>query len=178
VKDRWPNRRRSFTEALRTNESGLPAILVGHSYGGPVVAKMAMQTSAKIAGVIFVAASVDPTLEKTKWYQYPASWWPIRLLVPSELRVCNEEIFALKAELEEMLPAWKSLRAKVAIIQGAEDDLVDPANQNFLLRMLPPELVVSSRSVPGLNHFVPWKSPDLILQAISELEESLKLLPR
>ena len=51
-------------DVLKQNKSGLPAILVGHSYGGPVIAQMAMSYPEKIAGLVFVASSVSPDLEK------------------------------------------------------------------------------------------------------------------
>jgi pimeloyl-ACP methyl ester carboxylesterase len=161
-------------EVLKINKSGLPAILVGHSYGGPVVAKMAMSYPKQVAGVIFVASSVAPDLEKTKWYQYPADWWPIRDLIPSPLKVCNQEIFALKDELKAMMPLWKTFSAKVVTIQGEDDDLVPVGNQDFLLTMLDPKLIVKVDRIEGLNHFIPWKRPDLILNGISAMADAIK----
>lgn len=161
-------------EALKINKSQLPAILIGHSYGGPVVAKMAMSHPEHVAGVIFVASSVDPDLEKTKWYQYPADWWPIRALIPSPLKVCNQEILFLKAELSALMPMWKAISAKVEIIQGEDDDLVPAANQDFLLKVLDPKVIVKVVRVPGLNHFIPWKRPDLIFNSITAMAEAIK----
>lgn len=42
------------------------AILVGHSYGGPVIARMAIDFPCQSDALVFVAASVDPELEKNK----------------------------------------------------------------------------------------------------------------
>jgi pimeloyl-ACP methyl ester carboxylesterase len=153
-------------EILKVNQSQKPAILVGHSFGGPVIAKAAMDAPERAAGLVFVASSVDPELEVTKWFQYPAQWWPIRLLIPSALRVCNEEILPLRAELESMLPAWKNIQAQSVLIQGEADDLVPPGNQDFLVKHLEPKTILKVIRVPGLNHFVPWKRPDLIVDAI------------
>ena len=163
----------SIMEVLKANQAGLPAILVGHSYGGPVIAKMAMSYPAQVAGVIFVAASVDPELEKTDWYQYPADWWPIRALLPTALKVCNQEIFALKGELVAILPSWKTFSAKVVTIQGEDDNLVPPGNQDFLLKVINPKLIVKNVRVPGLNHFIPWKRPDLIIDGIAAMAEAI-----
>lgn len=41
-------------------------ILIGHSYGGPLIARMAMDYTQNYEGLIFVAAAVDPELEKMK----------------------------------------------------------------------------------------------------------------
>jgi pimeloyl-ACP methyl ester carboxylesterase len=154
-------------ESLLFNSSKKRAIVIGHSLGGPVAARLAMDYPEKFSGLIFVAASVDPNLEKIKWFQYPGRWFGF--LLPKDLRVCNEEIFPLKDELEKMLPYWKKIQAKVVIIQGEEDNLVPAANVDFLLEHLPKENIVDVVKVPNLNHFVPWKRPELILQAIEKL---------
>jgi pimeloyl-ACP methyl ester carboxylesterase len=160
-------------EVLSFNQSHLPAILVGHSFGGPVVAKAAMLQPEKIAGIVFVASSVDPELEHKKWIQYPASWWPIRVLIPTDLRVCNEEIIPLKNELIQMLPDWKKITAKTIVLQGQEDVLVPPGNLDFLVKHLPEKNVLEADLIPGLNHFVPWKRPDLIIEAIQKVNRAI-----
>lgn len=161
-------------EVLKSNESHLPAIVIGHSYGGPVIAKMAIDFPDQIGGLIFVASSVDPDLEMTKWYQSFAATWPLRLLIPTSLRVCNEEIMALKPELIQLASQWKKISAKSVLIQGAADPLVPPANIDFLLQHLNPEIILQTNRIEGLNHFVPWKRPDLIFQAIEKVDHELQ----
>ncbi|MFZ4405600.1 MAG: alpha/beta fold hydrolase, partial [Pseudobdellovibrionaceae bacterium] len=158
-------------EVLQFNQSGLPAILIGHSYGGPVIAKIAMDFSQKVGGLIFVASSVSPDLEKIKWIQNAATWWPFRALIPSALRVCNEEIMALKDQLNLILPDWKNIHARTVLIQGDQDDLVPKENQFFLQEHIRKDLIIKSTMIPAMNHFIPWRRPDLILQGISLLDE-------
>lgn len=161
-------------EVLKYNKSGLPAILVGHSFGGPVIARAAIDYPEKIAGLVFVASSVDPNLEKTKWYQLPANWWPVNILIPTELRVCNEEILTLKSELLAMKPYWKNIRAKSIFIQGEKDPLVPKENLKFLSENIDKNFIVSSQLVSDLNHFIPWKRPDLIVNGITEVAHAIK----
>jgi pimeloyl-ACP methyl ester carboxylesterase len=161
-------------QVLKFNESHLPAILVGHSFGGPVIARAALDYPSQVAGLVFVASSVSPDLEKTKWIQYPATWWPIRALIPTALRVCNEEILPLKGELTLMLPFWKQITAKTVIIQGGKDDLVPPENLDFLVRNLNEKAVVKVIRDANLDHFVPWKRPDLIVNGIQEVARVLE----
>lgn len=161
---------------LSANKSGLPAILVGHSYGGPVIARAVMDHPDKVAGLVFVASSVSPELEHTKWYQYPASWWPIEYLIPTVFRVCNEEIRALKPELEVMLPLWKDIHVPVAIVQGSADDLVPKENADFIKAHLQPGILVSDQRVPGLNHFIPWKTPERIEVAIDKVDGAVQVI--
>jgi pimeloyl-ACP methyl ester carboxylesterase len=159
--------------ALKVNQSGLPAILVGHSYGGPVIAQIAMSYPEKVAGLVFVASAVSPDLEQTKWYQYPATWWPIRILIPDNLRVCNEEIMPLKQELVRLLPDWPKISAKAVLIQGEDDPLVPPGNLDFLISHLRADQIVKIDRIAGLNHFIPWQRPDLIVDGIQTLEKEL-----
>lgn len=156
--------------AVIKNENLKNPILVGHSLGGPVIARMAMNHPHEISGLVFVAASVSPDLEETKWFQYPATWFGIKQIIPTELRVCNEEILALKDNLKEMLPLWSKITAKTIIIHGEKDDLVPVANKDFLLKHLSPDLIVDVVIEPDLNHFIPWKKPILIKQALLKLQ--------
>ena len=160
-------------DVMKFNKSGLPAILIGHSYGGPIIARMAMDQPDKTAGLVFVAASVDPQFEDFKWYQNFAMWRLTRWMVSSELVVCNDEIVALKANLEAMLPLWPKIHSPTAIIQGDADELVDPRNTTFIQKNLVNGPIVSSQMIPGLNHFIPWKRPDLILEGIQAVQSQI-----
>lgn len=151
--------------AILRAEGGGPAVVLGHSLGGPVAARLAMDDPALVRSLILVAPSIDPAMEKTMWYQRAADSRALRWLVPQDLDVCNREILPLKGELEAMLPLWAKVQAPVQLIQGMEDDLVPPENADFAQRMLKPEQLKVTR-VPGLNHFVPWARKDLLDSAI------------
>lgn len=144
------------------------AILVGHSYGGPVITRMAIDFPEYADGLVLVAASVDPELEKTKWYQIPVHYKALSWLLPDLLYSTNEEILALKNELEEMNTNWCQITQPVSVIQGGNDLLVPKENADFAERMLvnaPIEMII----VPEMNHFVPWNRGDLIRQEINRL---------
>jgi pimeloyl-ACP methyl ester carboxylesterase len=156
------------------NPESKKAILVGHSYGGPVIASAAMQQPERVAGLIFIASSVSPKLEKIKWFQYPAAWWPFKYMIPTELRVCNEEILPLKQELNMQTNQWSAIDSKVVVIQGMDDLLVPPGNADYLVEHLNKSTIVSVEKIPKLGHFVPWQRPDLILKAIDVVEASIE----
>jgi pimeloyl-ACP methyl ester carboxylesterase len=158
---------------LTTNESQLPAILVGHSYGGPVVVSSAINNPELSEGLLFIASSVDPKLEKTKWIQYPATWWPIRVLLPSFIRVCNEEIMSLKKELRLQTKLWSTIKAKVTVIQGDDDTLVPAGNADYIRKKVPKELLVSYQKIPKIGHFIIWQKPEFIIEEIFKLENQL-----
>lgn len=147
---------------------GRPAIVVGHSLGGPVAVRLAMDDPGSVAGLVLVAASIDPALEKTTWYQKAARWPVVRSIVPKILTLANDEIWPLKGELQKMMPLWRGIRVPVEVIQGDGDALVPPANADFAQRMLTGAPVHMMR-IPKQGHLIPWERPDLIRDAIVRL---------
>lgn len=152
-------------EAIIDHEGADGAVLVGHSLGGPVIARAAMDFPEKVKGLILVAPSIDPQLEKTKWYQYPAQWMVFSWFIPKVLLTTNREILPLKGELEAMLPLWSRVQMPVTVIQGGKDRLVPPGNADFADRVLPHNPPQQVR-VAEMNHFVPWTHPELIEEAV------------
>lgn len=150
----------------RYKKPGRKLILIGHSLGGPLVARMTMDYPALIDGLVMVAPSIAPALEPNEWYRPPGDWPVVRYLLPNWLRASNREIIYLKPELERMLPLWSNIAQPCIVIQGGKDVLVHPGNADFaskhLVRAKPLEVVF----VPDMNHFVPWSHPHLIRRAI------------
>ena len=150
-----------------------PIILVGHSYGGPVITRIAMLGDPRIKEVVLLAGAEDPSLEQTHWYQYPADWLVFSWMIPDPLVVCNREILALKPELVRILPDWNKITAHVVVIQGLKDDLVDPRNAAFVAEKLKgrnPTIM----EVPDMDHIIPVRRPDLIEKVLTEGLTSLR----
>ena len=141
-------------------------ILIGHSLGGPMLARMAIDYPELIDNLIFVAPSIDPTLEPTRWYRYILDSILIRYMIPRSFRASNLEILYLKEDLEAMLPFWKNIRKPTIVIQGRKDVLVHPDNAKFAQKMLINSPSVQIWLKDDMNHFVPWSNPELIKEAI------------
>ena len=148
------------------------AILVGHSYGGPVITRMAMDLPNYADGLILVAASVDPNLEKTKWYQIPVHYKIFSWILPGVLYSTNEEIIALKKELYEMTPSWKIITQPTSIIQGGNDNLVPPGNADYAKKMLV-NASISMIKIDDMNHFIPWNRADLIKKEMTSMKSRI-----
>ena len=150
-------------------KTGKKIILIGHSLGGPIIARMAMDYPELIDNLIIVAGSIAPELEPNeKWFRIPMDFMPISMLIPASFRVSNHEILYLKPELEKMLPLWKNIRQPVIVIQGGKDMLVNPKNADFAEKMLVNAKNLKIVRVDTMNHFVPWSHPQLIKRAILE----------
>ncbi len=153
---------RALRPILEMDRSGRGAILMGHSYGGPVIARAAMDHTELVGGLVFVAATADPEMSGPRWYNYMSFWWP-EFVLGDRLMGANDEIMAVRPQLKEMLPRWEELTMPALIVQGDEDTLVHPENADFLR-----ERLVNSRLLPrpGGDHFILWGDMPVIRDAI------------
>jgi pimeloyl-ACP methyl ester carboxylesterase len=160
---------------LEKHKHNRPIILVGHSLGGPLIARMAMDYPDLVNGLVIVAGSIDPELEPNEtWFRAPLATPFLSWILPRSFRASNEEIYQLKPQLEKMLPLWKTITCPVIIIQGKKDTLVPYENVNFARKMLvnaPVEYVI----VEDMDHFVPWNHPELIREAVLKLVDHTNL---
>lgn len=147
---------------------GRRVIVVGHSYGGPMAFRLAMDHPDKVTDIFILAGSIDPGQEHTKWYQYVAEWPLLKRAVPTELAVANREIRHLKPDLTDMLPLWRNVTQRVTFLQGQKDDLVPRENAGFAEKMLTHAASVNIVRIPDANHFIPWNHYDLVKAALLE----------
>jgi len=147
----------------------VPIILAGHSFGGPVIARMAMDFPTQVDGLVIVAGSIDPALEPQQWWTKVIDWWGIRWLLPPSFRVANQEILPLRDDLETIMPMWEKITCPVTIIQGEQDKLVPMGNAYFGEKMLTNSSNLDIRMVEGGDHFIWWSMRLEVVQAIREL---------
>jgi pimeloyl-ACP methyl ester carboxylesterase len=141
-------------------------VLVGHSLGGPVVAAVAAAHPERVDAIVLLAASLDPSLEVIHPVQHVADHPLIRPLLPRALRNANRELMDLKSELEALAPRLASIRARVVIVHGTGDRLVPVENVAYVTARLPNAAAIETRLLEGRNHFLPWNSRDIVVDAI------------
>ena len=142
--------------------------MLGHSFGGPVAVRLAMDHPQLVRALVLVAGSIDPDQEERRWFNIAARYPPLRLVLPGDWVVSNDEIWPLKEELQKMLPLWPRLQVPVTVIQGGADDLVPPANADFAARMLPAQQLHLVRPAEA-THFVLWEDRELVVRQILAL---------
>lgn len=157
-----------FIKQVIDNHPSRHIILVGHSLGGPVAARLAMDYPDLVDGMVLVAPSIDPAQEKGEWYRPLGHIWLGKMMLPKSLWVTNEEIYFLKEELELMESQWSNITAKTILIHGDDDDLVPVENAYFAKRKMNPD-ILKVQTYPEVNHFIPWNQSELIYQALDEL---------
>jgi pimeloyl-ACP methyl ester carboxylesterase len=161
------DRQAELLKKILEDNSSTATILVGHSLGGPMIAKLAIKYPDLVDALIMVAPSIDPKLEPDEfWFRMPLHTPFLRWVLPTSIRVTNDEIYFLKDELEAMLPYWSEIKIPVTVIQGKLDELVPAGNADFAKKMLTNSPEVDIIMVEDKGHFVLWEDPQLIEQAI------------
>lgn len=144
-------------------------ILVGHSLGAAIIIKSAVLDPDSYVGLLLVAGSVDPDQEPEEWYR-PWLRNPVfKFVLPASLYVTNEEIYFLKDQLVALESDWRNLDLPMIVVQGTADQLVPKENVNFIRRNVS-EQYLEIWLEPGVNHFIPWNRPDLIIDGVLKLD--------
>ncbi|MEJ0041962.1 MAG: alpha/beta fold hydrolase [Rhizomicrobium sp.] len=143
-----------------------PAILVAHSYGGPIVVRAAIKEPASVASLVLLASSFDPTLEQAKALQQALDGWPAHLVLPRRLRNANKELLALNLELSHLSDRLGEVVTPVTIVHGTKDDLIPMTNVEYLSSRLTGSRLLTTRLLEGQGHFLPMKARQDVLKII------------
>ncbi|GAB2766283.1 hypothetical protein GCM10027275_05050 [Rhabdobacter roseus] len=148
---------------------GREVVLAASSYGGSVVAKLAMDNPDKIAGILFVSSSLAPGQE----YTYPISYviaqpW-LRWFFPKLLLVANDEKLNHQQALEEIQEGWGRIRSRIILLHGRADNLIYFSNAEYAQEHLKNAQSFKLIPLDGIGHSILWDRPDLITESLLEL---------
>lgn len=148
---------------------GKKVILAGHSLGGPVAARFAMDYPDLTAGLILAAGSIDPDQEKHPWWQWAVDNPPMRWLIPKSLWTSNAEIIPLEGELKAMLPMWDKITCPVRVVHAKDDSLVPVENADFARKMIKNSPDMQFNIMEKGDHFFVWTNESILRNTILEL---------
>ena len=169
-----PDLRRQAALLAELIPSGPPAVLVGHSLGGPLIAWMAIDHPEKVCGAVMLAGSMAPALEAPRWYNLLADNWIARQILSPAMSRSNREMMVLQAELEKLDAALPQLQRPIIAMQGDNDPLVDPRTADYLARRAPARWLQVDR-LRGKDHFFLWTEPRSVIRQILKLNCSVPL---
>ncbi len=155
---------------LRTH-SDRTVLLAGHSLGGPVIARMAIDYPDLVDGLLLIAPSVDPDLEPAVWWRKIMAAPPFRWMTPTAIRVSNDELIPLEQELREMQPLWKDITAPTIHMHGTNDMLVPVENVEFVQAQFPDTVPLAIDTVADGSHFILWTEVERVAEQIRSLYE-------
>ncbi len=150
------------------NHSSLPIVLVGHSLGGSIAYRMAVDYADEIAGLVIISSPIDPVLAKRRWYNLVSETVVVTWMLPDSLVKANREMMPLQEALFAMEPLLPNINAQVTVIQGGKDSLVKFGNLAYAEKHL---VNARFKSIPmeKMGHFILWEEPELIEKEILNL---------
>lgn len=158
----------------RKEESGDQAvILLGHSLGASLAPQIAMDHPEWVDGLMLFAGTLSPELATPRWYNRIAAIPGVGWFAGESLMRANEEIFALKANLEQMELGWADLQAKYIVVQGMKDNLVYPENIDYAQQVLNPANGKIIR-LQDQGHLFPMTKRDRVMDWALELLEMIQ----
>ena len=145
-----------------------PIILVGHSYGGPIIAKIAIERPKDIHGLLFLAPAIDPKHEKFEWAGKLGCSVPTKWVTPKDMETAAVEKTNHVAELEKMKDDWYKIQASVTYAHGDSDGIVPYENFAFAadkLAHVSPNMI----TLFGGNHFIPFQEQEEVKKWLRQL---------
>lgn len=167
---------RLLATVLDAVSQGGKVILVGHSFGGPVVVQMALDYPDKVAAIILLAPILDAGLDVVRWYNHVADWALVKWFLPDALDRANDEMLALPPELAAMNRQMATLEVPVWMVQGLDDRLVKPENAVFA-RKIWESKAYRETLLPNFGHLIPHLRPGEVVLAILAAEEGVAMPP-
>ena len=154
-------------EPFLVRRNGRWPILVGHSLGGPIIARVAAEHPERVAGLVIVAGSLDPELEEWRWFNSLAS--AFRFALPRAVKNSNEEIRDAKAETTALADVLHRVRCPVIILHGDRDKLVPVENVEYMRDAFANAASIDVTILDGEGHFILWSHKEVVRGAVEAL---------
>ena len=143
-------------------------ILLGHSYGGPIVGKCAMDFPEKLTAIVMLAPVNDPENEPIFWYAHIGRWKATRWMLPAALKVAADEKFSHAQALAAIAGGWKDIHIPVVHIHGRKDGLAPLSNITFSENNIPPKYL-NLAYLENTGHLIPWTDYEIVRETLLEL---------
>ncbi len=148
-------------------------VLVGHSYGGPIVGQVGLDEDSNTDAAIMIAPLIDPVNEPLRWYSYFSYWKLTSWSLPPELVVAGVEKFAHSHELTLMKDQWQNANCSFVHVHGLKDGLA-PGKENiaFLKKHIPNQYL-ETITYNDKGHLIVWTDYALMKAIIIKTIDNL-----
>lgn len=150
-----------------------PLIVMAGSYGVSIACRLVMGHLKIIHGLILVAPSLGPGLEKMYWITPLMAKGFLSRLVSKEYRSASIEKLQHKKELEKMLTLWPKIDIPVFYLQSENDSVVYSSNADFAKQHLINTPFLKIHLFKGSKHTIDSKHHIEIRNKILELFKML-----
>jgi len=141
-------------------------ILVGYSYGGPIV----LAVKEKYKKVLLLAPAVYSKVEPMPWMLNFYKWKLTKWLVPAIWESASEEKMNHKEELQKFENNWTDNPSSIISIHGNTDGIVPYENSLFIEKQFPKEQF-ELLTINDAGHGLVWSNFDFIrLQFLKNLD--------
>lgn len=120
-----------FPLAERIHRVHQPLIIMAGSYGVPIACRLVTDHPKIINGLVLVAPSLGPGLEKMYWITPLMAKGFLSKIVSKDYRSASIEKMHHKKELEKLLPLWNKIDIPVFYLQSKKDNIVYSSNAEF-----------------------------------------------
>jgi pimeloyl-ACP methyl ester carboxylesterase len=157
--------------ALQLKKSNLPLTIVGHSYGGAIAVKLALQHPLMIKQLILIAPTLSPEIEESSRWKHDmqtiGNWRIFRWAISKNLKNCSKEIQQLPIELRIMEKEYYHFSVPVLEIHGTRDVLAPIGNQHYAVSSFS-NAQVDTILLKGRNHFIPFTMTKKMIAIIKD----------
>lgn len=172
--------RPSFTEqaaaiaqVMQLNRSGYKTVVVGHSLGGSIGYRLAIDQPNSVGALVAVSSAIDPSISNPRWYNKLARLKLSKWLISPDLTTSNQEMLQLKPELESLQPHLADFSIPITILQGGEDWLVLKSHAVFAQQAVKNQQI-RIVEFPERGHFVVWEELEVVVDEILRAVDALQ----
>jgi pimeloyl-ACP methyl ester carboxylesterase len=162
-----------FPLAERIHRVHQPLIILAGSYGVSIACRLVMDRPKIVQGLVLVAPSLGPGLEKMYWITPLMAKEFLSKLVSKEYQSASIEKMHHKKELEKMLLLWNKIDIPVFYLQSEKDNVVYSSNAEFAKQHLVNTPFLKINLFKGRKHNIDSKHHLTIRSKISELFKML-----
>lgn len=139
-------------------------VLVGYSYGGPIV----LADTTQYKATVLIAPAVFSKVEPMPWMINFYKWKFTRFLVPKVWQQASREKLSHQKDLQNFEKKWQQNPNKIISIHGNLDGIVPISNSEFLERQFSQKQYQIIK-IPDAGHALIWRKFDTIQQQLLKI---------